>query len=400
MLDLSRLVVRAGKSADTGIDRVERAWLWWLLSWPGPTYALVRTNLGFLLLGREGVQALACRGPEPGLRGRILSDLFGSSISARTQRAVVMAGLRLRAIDRCLPDGLGAMLRKHLPAGTRYLNTGHSNLDEAVFRAVHSVKGTCCAVLVHDTIPLDQPDLCRFGTQQVFTRRLAAVGAHADLVICTTRVTAAAVERHLARLGRVPPVVIAPLGVTPVLPDASRLPACLPLDRPFFIALGTIEPRKNHALLLDVWEQFHARMSNGDIPRLFILGARGWADAALLRRLDRLPFRNDTLFEIAGVPDAAIAALLERSAGLLFPSLAEGFGLPPIEAAIVGAPVVCNDLPVYRETLNDYPVYAKVTGSYPWAQAITDLAQGHRAPTRRFERPDWADHFNRVLSRI
>ena len=292
------------------------------------------------------------------------------------------------------------MLRKHLPEGSLYLNTGHGNLTDAVFRAVHAIKGARCAALVHDTIPLDHPDLCRTGTGAAFARRLQSVGANADLVIYTTDTAATAAARHFARWGRVPPAVVAPLGVHWITPDMSHLPPRLPLDRPYFLAVGTIEPRKNHALLLDIWAGFHARMPADDIPRLFILGARGWADAALLDRLDRLPFRNDTVFEVAGLPDAAVAALMKRSAGLLFPSLAEGYGLPPLEAAQAGAPVVCNDLPVYRETLGDYPVYVSVTDGYLWAQTINGLAQGHRGPTKRFKAPDWADHFNRVLSRI
>lgn len=402
VLDLTRLVSRAGQAVDTGIDRVERAWLSWLMSLPGPVFALIRTDLGFLLLDRGGLTASAPRLrralPEHG--GGLVARKLGRIAKGRVRRALTLAAIRRRAIGRCRPNGLGPMLRRFLPNGSVYLNMGHSNLDGAVFRAVHGLPGARCVVLVHDTIPLDHPDLCRSGTEAAFARRLQAVGANADLVICTTDAVATAAARHLSRWGRVPPAVIAPLGVDRVAPDATHLPPHLPLDRPYFLALGTIEPRKNHALLLDIWTDFHARMGAYEIPRLFILGTRGWADAGFLHRLDRLPFRNDTVFEVAGLPDAAITALMERSAGLLFPSLAEGFGLPPIEAAMAGAPVVCNDLPVYRETLGDYPVYVSVTDGYLWAQTITDLAQGHRAPATRFEAPDWADHFNRVLSRI
>lgn len=401
ILDLTRLVSRAGHAVDTGVDRVERAWLSWLMSRPGPVFALIRTDLGFLLLDRGGLAAaLHLLRPQQEPRQGLLYRVFGRAAMGKARRALVLAGLRRRAVARCRLNRLGPMLRRFLPDGVVYLNTGHSNLDDSVFRAIHGVAGARCVVLVHDTIPLDHPDLCRAGTEADFARRLRAVGANADLAIYTTRAVAQAAERHLARWGRVPPAVIAPLGVHRVAPDTTRLTPHLPLDRPYFLALGTIEPRKNHALLLDVWADFHARMVPDDIPRLFILGARGWADAALLDRLDRLPFRNDTVFEVGGLPDGAVAALLDRSAGLLFPSLAEGFGLPPIEAAMAGVPVVCNDLPVYRETLGDYPVYVAVTDSYRWAQAITDLAQGHRASTTRFKGPDWADHFNRVLSRI
>jgi glycosyltransferase involved in cell wall biosynthesis len=385
LLDLTRLASRAGYAVDTGIDRVERAWLDRLASLPGPICALVRTRLGFLLLDRKGLGGVAPRLQRltPG-RG---------ALAGRLRRARLFGAMRVQARARCRPAGLGAMLRAYLPDGTVYLNVGHSNLEDSVFRAVHSVEGARCAALIHDVIPLDRPDLCRAGTEASFARRLHAVGAHADLAIYTTRAVADAAERHLGHLGRIPPAVIAPLAAPPVRPDVSLLPRRLPLDRPYFLTVGTIEPRKNHALLLDIWDGFHARLPAPDIPRLFILGARGWADAALL-------YRDETVFEIPGLPDAAIAALMQKTAGLLFPSLAEGFGLPPLEAAQAGAPVVCNDLAVYRETLGDYPVYAPVTDRYPWERAITDLAQGLGTPSKGFKGPDWADHFNPVLSRM
>jgi glycosyltransferase involved in cell wall biosynthesis len=95
---------------------------------------------------------------------------------------------------------------------------------------------------------------------------------------------------------------------------------------------------------------------------------------------------------------------LQGAAGALFPSLAEGYGLPPIEAAALGVPVICNDLPVYREILGDIPVYASVLDRYLWRTTINDLTKDQRAEqqtnlTRKplITRPNWKNHFNLVL---
>ena len=112
--------------------------------------------------------------------------------------------------------------------------------------------------MVHDTIPLDHPEFSRADAPAVFAAKLAAVSAHADTVIHLTHATKAGTEAHLARLGRVPSGIIAPLGVTVAPPDPSTLPGGLDLTAPYFVILGTIEPRKNHALLLDIWEKFAA----------------------------------------------------------------------------------------------------------------------------------------------
>ncbi|MDE3081533.1 MAG: glycosyltransferase, partial [Paracoccaceae bacterium] len=85
------------------------------------------------------------------------------------------------------------------------------------------------------------------------------------------------------------------------------------------------------------------------------------------------------------------------------PSLAEGYGLPPLEAAALGVPVVCNDLPIYRETLGDSAVYAPITESYSWRKEILNLLAAYPDATQGNRRagltvPTWADHFGRVLT--
>ena len=84
------------------------------------------------------------------------------------------------------------------------------------------------------------------------------------------------------------------------------------------------------------------------------------------------------------------------------PSVAEGFGLPPVEAAALGTPVLCADLPVYREVLGDIAVYANATDRYLWENRIRDLigdrsAEQLRARLQGFAPPVWDDHFATVL---
>ena len=118
-------------------------------------------------------------------------------------------------------------------------------------------------------------------------------------------------------------------------------------------------------------------------------------------RLDSLP-EGSKVFERAGLNDSALAALVQGSQGLLFPSFTEGFGLPPVEAAALRVPILCNDLEVLREILGDIPVYVKVSDSYLWNKTVKELAiadpktrkQGQYTPT------SWSDHFKIVLSLI
>ena len=295
-------------------------------------------------------------------------------------RARAEATLRRLAIARAPHPLLQRLLRRHLPAGSSYLNTGHANLTDRSLSAVHKA-GLRITVLIHDTIPLDLPQYCRAGTAMDFQRKLAAVSRHADLVIHTTQDARAKTEAHLARLGRCPTGLVAKLGVPIPQPDDSEPP-----HAPYFVTLGTIEPRKNHALLLDVWEKLPAPR-----PMLYILGSRGWENHAVFARLDRLP-PDAGITELHGLTDGAVAALLAGATAFLFPSHAEGFGLPPLEAASLGTPVIAANLAVTKELLGDKAVYLDPCDSYSWLETIVRQAQSAPFPITKENRlhpPTW-----------
>lgn len=389
LLDLTRLVSRQGHGALTGVDRVELAWLDHMLAQPGPCWVLVRTAVGFLLLDRRGAERVArmARG-ELSVATDLMSRLTRADNPARGRAE---AALRRVALARVPALFLGRVLLRHLPRGVVYVNVGHANLVHPVMRAVRRVPGARIAVLVHDTIPLDHPEFTRAGMAAVFARKLAVVAAHADLVIHSTNDARRKTESHLAAAGRVPQGVTAPLGVPVPVPDGAS-----PIHGPYVMALGTIEPRKNHALLLDVWDGFVA--SGQPVPTLVIVGARGWADPALLARLDARP---KGVVELSGQSDGAVAALLQGAASLVFPSFAEGYGLPPVEAAALGIPVLCSNLDVVREVLGDYPVYLNPSDRLSWANSIGAVIQASRQPNRLrhpVPPPDWAGHFSAVLT--
>lgn len=403
LLDLTRLVSRLGRGALTGVDRVELAYLEGLLAGPTPLFGLVRTALGFLLLDGPGLHAVQRRATGQEALGP--ADLLGRLMRRDAPlRARAEADLRRLALARCSRLSLPRMLRRYLPAGTSYLNVGHANLTASVMHAVRGMAGARVAVLVHDTIALDHPEYTRPGIPAVFARKLAVVACHADLVIHSTRDARTRTEAHLTTLGRVPPGIVAALGVPVPRPDPALLPKGLNLSRPYYVTIGTIEPRKNHALLLDVWESLAERLPDAAVPRLFILGSRGWADAALFARLDRAVMAG-AVFELPGLPDGAVAALLAGAEALLFPSLAEGYGLPPIEAMAMAVPVICAPLSVFHETMGHYPVYLESSVSYSWMETIMKkvVTGGQNGDPGKLARqeyavPSWAAHFNAVLS--
>ena len=400
LLDLTRLVSRLGRGPLTGVDRVEHAYLRRFLSDPLPFFALVRTRLGFALLDREGAQAVLRAASAGAVCGP--ADLVSRVLwRGQPQRARSEAEVRRLAIARVPRPLLGTMLRRRLPAGSAYFNVGHANLSPTAIAMVRRALAAEVSVLVHDTIPLDHPEFSRPGIPESFARKMQAVAEGADRVIYTTQDARGLAERHFRRFGRVPPGLVAGLGVEPARPTPEALPPGLD-RRPFFLCVGTIEPRKNHAFLLDLWQRMHDTRSEAEVPRLILAGTRGWAGPEVLGRLDSLPFMGRTVLECPGLPDGAIAALMQRATALLFPTLAEGFGLPLVEAAAAGLPAICTPLPVFHEILGDYPVYLNPGDSYSWEQRMGEMMRaGERlgeAGRQGHAIPGWDSHFNLVLS--
>ena len=367
LLDVSRLISRIGLGPLTGIDRVEAAWLDALEQ--RPHALLARIPRRQLLLPPEAGPLL--RGwlrnvkTVPPARGVIATLRRARSPRARAEEA-------LARIARVVGTGTGRFLR--LPPRVTWLNVGHANLSPGPWAALRSQRK---AVLIHDTIPLDFPHFTRAGQSAVFRRRLTAALTQADTILTVSQSTRDDVIRWRDRLGLAPraPVIAAPIGTDIVAPDAGQVPADLPLDRPFFVVLGTIEPRKNHALLLDAWALLQARLPPGRMPRLLVLGRRGWRNPEVFARLDALP-PDGAVIERAGLTDGAIAALLLRCHALLMPSRAEGFGLPLTEAAARGVPILATPLPSACEVLGGTgATWLAPDDPAAWADAVASRAE-------------------------
>jgi glycosyltransferase involved in cell wall biosynthesis len=107
----------------------------------------------------------------------------------------------------------------------------------------------------------------------------------------------------------------------------------------------------------------------------------------------------------AGCSDAELARYVTHAQALLFPSFAEGYGLPLVEALMLGTPVIASALPAFREVAGDVPDYLDPLDGPAWAQAVREFANpDHPRRGTQIERmrgytvPTWAQHFERVES--
>ena len=395
LLDISRTVARARLLAPTGIDRVERAYIGWALE--RSARFLARIGHRQYLCGAETARDLAKwldgTGTAPPLD-------FRGAINVRRDKRLRRAEALIRRTAlgwASSPAQLEAMLRDTFPSGGVYLNTGHDNLVAGQMSAIKSA-GLARAVLLHDLIPIDHPEYTRSGTAERFAAKLAAA-AVADLLICNSADTR---RRVLAAFAGPSHAVVAPLGVERMIP-----PETSPGGPARFVCLGTIEPRKNHQLLLDIWSGMWGARPPEEQPHLLIVGRRGWENRRVFRELDTAPMMSRTVFEYAGLNDDRLAGHLIGARALLFPSFAEGFGLPLAEALCLGVPVIASDLPALREIGGDVPEWLPPTDVGAWARLIDAYARDP-SPERDaqlsrltdWRPPTWETHFSIVSKEL
>jgi len=218
----------------------------------------------------------------------------------------------------------------------------------------------------------------------------------ADHVVVNSSGTAAALEPIRKSCDARVPVTVAHLGLDLRAPPPTR-PAAE--ARPYFVCLSTIEPRKNHKLLLRVWQRFAALGENA--PRLVILGRRGWRSGKILaeaRGLGGLVETHENL------PDHRVAEYLLSARALLNPSFAEGFGLPIAEALSLGVPVLCSDLPELREVGSQAPEFLSPHNEEVWYRAVSDYAQSRSdrrerqlARISQWRPVGWDEHFAIIM---
>ncbi len=377
VLDLSRLLWRARFATPSGIDRVERAYAGYFL---GQTKRKVRF---VARMGPMGAREIPAESLGLFLQGL---DALWAGPAEVGERALIA---RLVAASR----------RFRARAPRLAIIPSHQNWHRRSWLEELRGRDGKLVLFLHDTIPADYPEYARSGGAERHEQRLRNGLGVADGFIVNSAATLQSLGRYVLPGQPQPLAVIAPIGLD-ALPPPAAAPA-LP-DRPYFVCVGTIEPRKNHLLLLHLWRQLGETMAER-APALVIIGRRGWENENIIDLLDRSRALKGLVHEFNALGDAQLSAYVRGARALLMPSFAEGFGMPVSEALAAGTPVIAADLPVFRETAGDVPLYLDPLDGPGWKQAILDYSQPD-SPLRAaqcglmqaWQPPRWLDHFARM----
>ena len=414
--DVTRLLTRILNSTPNGIDRVDHALADHFLSGdPASTFASMATGLGARLIGgpgaAEAVNGIAAHWGETGraveddpVFRRVADWICGRA--PRQKREVIVPSRRpaLRAdLVRRIAGWTGrhgvprAKPLRALPNNAAYINVSQFPLWVASsFEWLEARRDVKAAFFVHDLLPILLPEYFREAEFERHRKRLRNVARFASAALVTTRTVAADLKAHMVSLGRHDmPVFVAPTPIAPLFAGPRTVDPDL-CGHPYFVLCSTIEPRKNHLMILAVWRALVGRLG-ADAPKLVLVGTRGWHYDSIVDLIERSPGLKSHVLEVGGLSTPGLKRLIDNARGVLMPTFGEGYGLPVHEALAAGAPVIASDIPVFREVEAGHLTLLSPLAGEAWLETIAGLSERSRVdPSERHVHEGWGTYFSRL----
>jgi glycosyltransferase involved in cell wall biosynthesis len=272
---------------------------------------------------------------------------------------------------------------------------------DTLFKA-QGESGIVLGAMLHDLFPLLLPETCEEVTIKWFNIWFGQIIPRADFFVTNSKATNSSLRGYLECHPQLRPQSYKSgsfrlgaeldLAIEESKPSGYTLPFWEMPGRAI-LSVGTIEPRKNHKYLLDVFDLLRQR---GTDVSLIIVGQPGWKNKDILSRIQSHPDFGNRLLHLDEASDRDLLAAIDRSDCMVCPSIAEGFGLPVIEGLISGLKVFASDIEVFREIGGDYCQYFDLGNPDSLALQIATFFSQTRLSSKReddiiFSWPNWEE---------
>lgn len=270
-------------------------------------------------------------------------------------------------------------------------------------------RGAQLACVMHDILPVRLPETFEPELVSRFENWLKWACRHVDAMVCVSRSTRNDLQHYFAeqRISAPPALGTFHLGCNPGLDKSGPRPQIVQeLDlisrSRWLLCVGTLEPRKNHDVLLDACDRL---WESGRPFGLVFVGKIGWRSESLMNRIRQHPRLHQWLHVYHDLSDSELDLAYDSAAGVVMPSLAEGLGLPVIEALTHHKPVIASDIPPHRETGHNHCLFFDPHDPRALEKRIVELLDGprHRFTSASFDNlhlPDWKTSVCELLAEV
>jgi glycosyltransferase involved in cell wall biosynthesis len=316
----------------------------------------------------------------------------------RLGRAKILAPVRMAAgLGPKAPPAYPALEIGPWPAGSIFFDleaAWHDPRSRADLLPELIDAGVTPATLVADVLPETHPEWFRSVPAGLFRAFLRAHLRHSARFVCISDATARSLRAVALDVGETRPLHTATITLGADFPR-SDVEVALPTELDglrYLIDVSTLEPRKNHAVLLDAFDSL--QRSYPDLA-LVLVGKEGWKTGGLIERLRAHPLFERRLFWYSAVDDALLGTLYSGAFLAVTPSFNEGFGAPVIEALGRGVPTVASDAPALREAGGELAEYFDPLDAADLTRVIerhlfdARYHDGRRALVAGYQAPTW-----------
>lgn len=236
--------------------------------------------------------------------------------------------------------------------------------------------GTAVVVTVHDMVYKSHPETMNSRTRKLLDMSLKRSMKRATLIVTDSEFSKTEIVKYFPQFESKVRVVPCGVDTKKFMPvknkaDIAKVKINFNIHGDYFLYLGTLEPRKNLVRLIDSYSKAKAKLEEkgAAIPHLVIAGGRGWLYEEIFETVEKLGLGNDVIFT-KYIPDEDLCPLICGALAFVFPSIYEGFGLPPLEAMTCGVPVIVSDAASLPEVVGDSALIADAYNTDDMAEKL------------------------------
>ena len=395
--DITRFIARLDENTPTGIDRVDIHYAKSILDSKKEIYYLTIIKGVFCAVEKKYGDSIVKYLYDKWILSKKVS-FQKKTLSINDASKVPLIKKTIGRFAKCIDKNVFELITKK-PNGC-YVNISHYGVGKVeayyVFKTLGKMK---LIFFLHDLIPIDFPEHVNEPDEEQHKIRVKAMALFADIIIVNSQFTQKRLynfcdKQNITR----PKCLINKIGIEDRFLDVdiSNKPI---VQGDYFIYVSTIESRKNHILLLNVWRDMIEKNKLASIPKLIFVGKNGWKNDSAMYMMNRCPYLQNHVFHLQGLSDNELIQLVANSTALLFPSFTEGWGMPLVEAIELNTPVICSAIEIFHEAGKDLLTYVPLIESLGWQNEILKFASDKRYRASKIEKmkaykmPRWDTHF-------